>query len=712
MRSPAESHTRLKWFSTAMVLIIMVALFLFSAQGRESEELSGVFAGAVMDANLLDFSTFARVQSGEVPVDVFVNQLVRKAAHVAIYFLLGLFLFVSLYCWLRHRKPVLPLAVLVGALYAGSDELHQYFVPNRSGELGDVLIDTIGVLLGALAAMLVIRSVRKYRANLREKGEDYMNPEPIKKQRLVYHLLIALVLAALAAACVQMALQVVHMDLINAVPRQLLLVLGLFLLLGAGVLWIHFSPSGARFYAALDRGLLNPETRKPAVDIVYAVLAGLMILHHFAVTLYYPDWAAGAQKLTPVWVPFAALSVLLGRLWRHRIFWPASLFFLFTFERLFIADPAIGGSAIVYFSSALYAMFICMAVFPVLRKSFRRPFLLVLCAVWTAGALVLSGVGLHFAWTGEAVKNLAGTVSTIRGGRLDIFYPSTICAGFLSVSAMVSLAGFAVSRRAWAKVLFLLSAFPMLLASALTGSRSSMGAAAIALGLMICLALQRPLKQRWIPKHAWLRAAVLLLCLVILTGGFLVGQVYLSDGFNAVREKGGLLLSSALAEEAAPTPAPIKHRGFLDYENINKLLSGRLATWEKCFAHIRENPVILVSGLSVNGDVRPVINQKAHTHNILLQTLMEGGVPGLLLFLAVLVCFAVHAVRLFRRAELPLWQRMLPVPVLSILVMEMTECLSHFSFGHVPMTFFWFFIGCTAAVGHSLKSPAAKGTGG
>ena len=91
---------------------------------------------------------------------------------------------------------------------------------------------------------------------------------------------------------------------------------------------------------------------------------------------------------------------------------------------------------------------------------------------------------------------------------------------------------------------------------------------------------------------------------------------------------------------------------------------------------------------------------------------MEGGVPGLLLFLAVLVCFAVHAVRLFRRAELPLWQRMLPVPVLSILVMEMTECLSHFSFGHVPMTFFWFFIGCTAAVGHSLKSPAAKGTGG
>lgn len=51
----------------------------------------------------------------------------------------------------------LPLSVL----YACSDELHQHFVPGRSGEIRDVLVDSAGVLIGIL--ILAVLSRRRSR---------------------------------------------------------------------------------------------------------------------------------------------------------------------------------------------------------------------------------------------------------------------------------------------------------------------------------------------------------------------------------------------------------------------------------------------------------------------------------------------------------------------------------------------------------------------
>jgi VanZ family protein len=48
-------------------------------------------------------------------------------------------------------------AALLGSLYGLSDEFHQRFVPHRSAELGDWVADTLGAVLGALLAWLVLR---------------------------------------------------------------------------------------------------------------------------------------------------------------------------------------------------------------------------------------------------------------------------------------------------------------------------------------------------------------------------------------------------------------------------------------------------------------------------------------------------------------------------------------------------------------------------
>jgi VanZ family protein len=66
----------------------------------------------------------------------------RKVAHAAEYAILGALLQRAV----RHE----PLAILLGSLYAVTDELHQSFVSGRQGSPLDWLIDTAGVAAGVL----------------------------------------------------------------------------------------------------------------------------------------------------------------------------------------------------------------------------------------------------------------------------------------------------------------------------------------------------------------------------------------------------------------------------------------------------------------------------------------------------------------------------------------------------------------------------------
>jgi len=64
----------------------------------------------------------------------------RKVAHVTEYAILGGLL-------VRALGRPLP-AVAAGVAYAASDEFHQHFVRGRHGNVIDVAIDAVGVLIG------------------------------------------------------------------------------------------------------------------------------------------------------------------------------------------------------------------------------------------------------------------------------------------------------------------------------------------------------------------------------------------------------------------------------------------------------------------------------------------------------------------------------------------------------------------------------------
>ena len=66
--------------------------------------------------------------------------LLRKAAHVAEYAVLGLLLVRAL--------PRPPAAFMAGVAYAITDEIHQHFVSGRNASVLDVVVDGIGVAIG------------------------------------------------------------------------------------------------------------------------------------------------------------------------------------------------------------------------------------------------------------------------------------------------------------------------------------------------------------------------------------------------------------------------------------------------------------------------------------------------------------------------------------------------------------------------------------
>lgn len=98
----------------------------------------------------------------------FIN--VRKLAHFTLFGLLGASIFTHLR-FMYHFKPKAKYYLLAFALtlvYAGIDELHQYFVNGRGCTIQDVGIDCLGCIV-ALVINFIVISLLERRNNKRKE---------------------------------------------------------------------------------------------------------------------------------------------------------------------------------------------------------------------------------------------------------------------------------------------------------------------------------------------------------------------------------------------------------------------------------------------------------------------------------------------------------------------------------------------------------------
>lgn len=138
-----------------LIILWMIVIFMFSNQKAvESSKLSdGLILRTVRIIEKINHKQY----SDEEILKRFIYP-VRKLAHVTIYFILGFLVYLYIKDLKIDNKIII--SILICVLYATSDEIHQLFILGRSGEVKDVLIDTLGSVLGILF-LKILKSNKK-----------------------------------------------------------------------------------------------------------------------------------------------------------------------------------------------------------------------------------------------------------------------------------------------------------------------------------------------------------------------------------------------------------------------------------------------------------------------------------------------------------------------------------------------------------------------
>ena len=137
-----------------LVLFWMVMIFLLS--NEEAVKSSKKSDGLIIKSVELFTGKSLSDQEKEKVLKYLVFP-VRKCAHLSLYLILGILVISLLREYMVINTKLVLLSLLICFLYACSDEIHQLFVPGRSGEVRDVLIDTLGACLGVSFYYLVFR---------------------------------------------------------------------------------------------------------------------------------------------------------------------------------------------------------------------------------------------------------------------------------------------------------------------------------------------------------------------------------------------------------------------------------------------------------------------------------------------------------------------------------------------------------------------------
>lgn len=154
-------YSRLSWVPAVLWYSLIWRL---SAQPGDTS--GSVSAGIIQDALITSGSDYSAADSVvRLAVDWLLSFFVRKGAHMFLFFVLTLLVWLALTRFLRrpHRTTA---SALISAALAMLDEYHQTWIPGRSGELRDVLVDAAGIVI-ALALFALPWLARQIQQTLR-----------------------------------------------------------------------------------------------------------------------------------------------------------------------------------------------------------------------------------------------------------------------------------------------------------------------------------------------------------------------------------------------------------------------------------------------------------------------------------------------------------------------------------------------------------------
>lgn len=129
-----------------LIIVWMLTVFMFSNQnGEESQQTSNTVTKVIV--RILTFNQNI-TEEQELKSIENLDFTIRKLAHYSIYLLGGILIWGYINTFDIATKKKIIITIIIGVAYATIDELHQYFIANRSANIIDVSIDSLGVITG------------------------------------------------------------------------------------------------------------------------------------------------------------------------------------------------------------------------------------------------------------------------------------------------------------------------------------------------------------------------------------------------------------------------------------------------------------------------------------------------------------------------------------------------------------------------------------
>lgn len=140
-----------------IVMLIETFYIIFGFSNQNGEESSGI-SSQITERITSNIKSIQEKPANDKKITIHrIETIIRKIAHFSIYTVVGILLMSLMATYNLSNKTRAIVSETIGVVYASTDELHQLFIQGRSAQITDVMIDSMGVLLGILLTTLVIK---------------------------------------------------------------------------------------------------------------------------------------------------------------------------------------------------------------------------------------------------------------------------------------------------------------------------------------------------------------------------------------------------------------------------------------------------------------------------------------------------------------------------------------------------------------------------
>lgn len=128
-----------KRISIVLVILWMTVIFIMSSfNSTESSNQSNFIVNIIVNLFNIDNTKL-------------LSLIIRKLAHFTEYLILGLIVYNMIHQYNKKNY----IAIIICIIYAISDEIHQLYVPGRSCQILDMIIDTFGSMIGIYLLLFI-----------------------------------------------------------------------------------------------------------------------------------------------------------------------------------------------------------------------------------------------------------------------------------------------------------------------------------------------------------------------------------------------------------------------------------------------------------------------------------------------------------------------------------------------------------------------------